>query len=139
MRTLIVASGNSLRGDDGVAHRVLELLDARAESRSVLQLTPELAAEIANVDTVIFIDAAVDGSVVTVEPVPRPTSPPALTHVSNPSDIVALSAALFGFRGRALQCRIPVTDFAPGEGLSPYAENFAQEAARLLSQSGVRT
>ena len=132
MRTLLVASGNSLRGDDGVAHRVVQLLGARAEARSVMQLTPELAAEIAGFDTVIFLDAAVGVQAVSIEEVPKPSAAVTLTHVSRPAEIVALSAVLFGFRGRALECRIPVADFGAGEQLSPLAERFANEAAHLL-------
>jgi len=134
MRTLLIASGNSLRGDDGVAHRVLQLLDVKVEARSVMQLTPELAADIAAFDTVVFLDAAVGSETVTIEDVPKPTAPAALTHLSRPSEIVALSAALFGFRGRALECRIPVADFAPGRQLTPLAERFAKEAAQLLGE-----
>jgi Ni,Fe-hydrogenase maturation factor len=134
MRTLFIASGNSLRGDDGVAHRVLELLGASAEARSVMQLTPELAAEIAGFDTVIFLDAAVGIQTVTMEDVPKPRAAATLTHVSRPAEIVALSTALFGFRGRALECRIPAADFAAAQQLSPVAERFANEAARLLGE-----
>jgi hydrogenase maturation protease len=134
MRTLLIACGNSLRGDDGVAHRVLELLGARAEARSVMQLTPELAAEIAGFDTVVFLDAAAGIQTVIIEDVPQPTAPAPLSHVSRSSEVVALSIALFGFHGRALECRIPVADFAAGQQLSPVAERFANQAAQLLRE-----
>jgi len=132
MRTLLIACGNSLRRDDGVAHRVVELLGA--EARSVMQLTPELAAEMAGFDTVVFLDAAVGIPTVTLEAVPKPTAAATLTHVSRPADIVALATALFGFQGRALECRIPVADFAAGQQLSPMAERLANEAAQLLAE-----
>jgi hypothetical protein len=47
--TLYIAIGNALRGDDGMAQRALELLQPGLGSvtRTVTQLTPELAAEIA--------------------------------------------------------------------------------------------
>ena len=105
----------------------------------MLQLTPELASEIADADTVVFLDAAIECAAVSVElvrekAVREKATPRALTHASNPSEIIALSTALFGFKGRAFQCRIPVADLAAGEGLSPYSENFAREAARVLLQ-----
>jgi len=134
MQTLLIASGNSLRGDDGVAHRVVELLGAGVEARSVMQLTPELAAEIAAYDTVVFLDAAVGIQTVTIEKVQKPAAPATLTHVSSPSEIVTLATALFGFRGRALECRIPVADFEAGRRLSPLAEAFAKEAAQMLGE-----
>jgi Ni,Fe-hydrogenase maturation factor len=134
MRTVLIACGNGLRGDDGAAHRVLELLGSGicAEGQSVQQLLPELASEIADTDVVVFLDAAADCEGVAVEPVPEPDAPPELTHFSRPSEIVAISRALYGFKGRAFQCSIPVSDLAPGEGLSSYAEGFAAEAARIL-------
>ena len=129
-----------MRGDDGAAQRVLDLLGPHsgAELRSVQQLLPELAGEIADAELVVFLDAAIDCDGVSVEPVREPEAPPALTHVSRPSEIVVLSRALFGFKGLALQCRIPVADLSmrglmsTGEGLSPFAEGFAGEAARIL-------
>jgi len=134
MRTLLIACGNCWRGDDGVAHRVLELLGPHsgAELRSVQQLLPEMAGEIAEADVVVFLDAAIDCDRLSVEAVREPEAPPALAHVSRPSEIVAVSRALFGFKGLAFQCRIPVADLATCQGLSPSAEGFAGEAARIL-------
>jgi Ni,Fe-hydrogenase maturation factor len=134
MRTLLIACGNCWRGDDGAAHRVLDLLgpDIGAQLRSVQQLLPELAGEIAEANLVVFLDAAIDCDRLSLEAVLEPEAPPALTHVSRPSEIVALSRALFRFKGLAFQCRIPVADFATGEKLSPSAAVFAEEAARML-------
>jgi len=134
MRTLLIACGNCWRGDDGAAHRVLDLLgpDIGAQLRSVQQLLPELAGEIAEADLVVFLDAAIDCDGLSVEAVREPEAPPALTHISRPSEIVVLSRALFGFKGLAFQCRIPVGNLSTGEGLSPSAEGFAGEAARIL-------
>jgi Ni,Fe-hydrogenase maturation factor len=56
VRTLVVAIGNSLRADDGVAHRVADLLTGLT-LRRVHQLTPELAAEMQQADMVVFLDA----------------------------------------------------------------------------------
>jgi len=134
MRTVLIACGNCWRGDDGAAHRVLDLLgpDSGAQLRSVQQFLPELADEIAQADVVVFLDAAIDCDALSLEAVREPEAPPALTHVSTPSEIVALSRALYGFQGRAFQCQIPAADLATGEGLSPYAEGFAGEAAQIL-------
>jgi Ni,Fe-hydrogenase maturation factor len=134
MRTVLIACGNRWRGDDGAAHRVLDLLGPviGAQLRSVQQLLPELAGEIGEADLVVFLDAAIDCDRLIVQAVREPEAPPALTHVSRPSEIVALSRALFGFKGLAFECRIPVADLAPGERLSPSASDFAGEAARIL-------
>src|SRR5271169_5144401 len=116
MPALVIAIGNPLRRDDGVAHCVRT--PPGVETRAVLQLTPEIAEEIAGYDTVIFVDADVDASQVRVEAVDAAPSRAALTHASRPSEIVALARSLFGFAGEAYSCRIPVSDLSEGEGLS---------------------
>jgi Ni,Fe-hydrogenase maturation factor len=52
-RRLVIGIGNLLRGDDGVGG----LLAEEVGGRSVQQLTPELAAELAELEVVVFIDA----------------------------------------------------------------------------------
>ena len=131
MRALVIAIGNPLRRDDGVAHHVL--IPSGVERRAVLQLTPEMAEEIAPYSSVVFVDADVDAKQVEMEPVDSVLAPSALTHVSRPSEIVALARALFGFTGRAYTCRIPVSDLSEGEGLSPRTETFAQQASRAVA------
>jgi len=131
MRTLLIAAGNSLRRDDGVALAVLEMLDA--ESLAVFQLTPEVAADLAGYDTVIFIDADTGAAELKIEPMDESRSPSgAFTHVSAPSEIVTLARSLYGFEGRALVCRIPVKDLSHGEGLSGRASALAAQAAEKL-------
>lgn len=134
-RTLLLACGNRLRRDDGVAHAALALLPAAegCETRSVLQLTPELAAEIAGYDKVIFVDAALSAIGPLLEPLPAEPFTPPLTHVSEPGDIVALARALFAFTGDAYLCRIQAPDLSQGEGLSAGAAEAALQAAYRLS------
>jgi hydrogenase maturation protease len=66
---LCIAIGNPLRGDDGVAHHVLELLPQYEQMRvlEVIQLMPELASEITGADAVIFLDADASVTEVTFE------------------------------------------------------------------------
>lgn len=139
MPALVIAIGNLLRGDDGAASRVLELLGSRSgvSSRAVLQLTPEIAEGIAPHDTVVFIDADVRVSEPQIDEVNSlPCSSP-LTHVARPAEIVALARSLFGFSGKAYVCRIPVSDFSESQKLSPGTETSARLAAceieRLLA------
>jgi hydrogenase maturation protease len=134
MRALLIAQGNRLRRDDGVAHAVLERLDPASdvEPRAILQLTPEVAEDIAGYEMVIFIDADAGATDLSIEPINQPPPAPALTHVSRPAEVVELSRALFGFSGRAFLCRIPVDDFSPGERLSRRASALAVQAAKKL-------
>lgn len=131
MRALVIAIGNPMRRDDGVAHSIR--VPAGATRRDVLQLTPEIAVEIASYDTVVFLDADVDAKQVRIEPVEDVVAPVLLTHVLKPCEIVALARVLFEFSGQAYTCRIPVSDLTPGEGLSLGARQFASGAAREIS------
>ena len=136
MRTLLIACGNPLRGDDGAAHEVLRLI-APAPDRATLtvhQLTPELAQEMAGFDRVLFLDADVQCGRPVVEPVPAWTSRSPLTHAANPAEILALSSALFGFGGEAYVCRIPARDFAPREALGPDERRMIDEVAGELER-----
>lgn len=61
-RTLIIGIGNTLRGDDGVAQRVVAALSGDAidaDVECVVQLTVELAPTLKRYDVVLFIDASV--------------------------------------------------------------------------------
>ena len=140
MSILLIAIGNPLRRDDGVAQAVLDLMNPRprVESRWILQLTPEMAETIGACETVIFIDADVSAAQLSIHLVDQPGLAAALTHVSTPAEVVALSRSLYGFGGRAWLCRIPVYDLSLGEGLSSDAHALAARAAAelevLLSQ-----
>ena len=134
MRALLIAAGNRLRRDDGVAHMALEQLGSArdVESCALLQLTPEVAEDIAGYDAVVFIDSDTRAADVRIEPLDQAPSPPALTHVLRPVEIVGLSRALFGFTGRAFLCRIPVDDLSSGERPSHRASELAVQATGKL-------
>ncbi|MGP0076067.1 MAG: hypothetical protein ACLPWF_29460 [Bryobacteraceae bacterium] len=125
MRALVIAIGNPLRRDDGVAHHVRV---PGLEKRAVLQLVPEVAEEIASFDLVVFVDASVTATRPRLEPV-GPSAGSPLTHVCSPGEIVALARSLFGFVGRAYLCHIPARDFSNSERLSARAQRFADQAA----------
>ncbi len=131
MRALLIACGNPLRRDDGAAHRVLRFLAPAPDRvfREVLQLTPELAEEIARFDRVVFLDADAGSNVLAIEPLCRTMAHSPLSHFSTPAEIVALARALFGFAGDALLCRIPADDFSAGEIPEKEVLQFAQQAA----------
>ena len=136
MKVLCIAIGNSLRGDDGVAHRVAERMEARDEvvACGVFQLTPEIAPEMARAETVVFIDADIDAREAAIEPVTTAGVRGApLAHSMTPCEIVCLAERLYGFAGQAYLCRIPVESF-DGEGLSDTAEAGANAALALLRE-----
>ena len=134
MRTLLIAIGNDLRRDDGVAHAVVQQIHPGCDfdMRPALQLTPEMAGEIARYDAVGFLDADASAAELTIATMSKSPQRSSLTHVATPEQIVALSKELFGFEGQAFVCRIPASDFSFGEGLSETAQEFAGQAAREI-------
>jgi hydrogenase maturation protease len=134
VRALVIGIGNPLRRDDGAARQVLEWLGNAAEVSTLVvqQLTPEIAADIAGYDAVVFVDADVSAKCVRIEPLRSARALSPLTHVARPAEIAALARNLFRFSGRAYTCHIPVGDLAEGEGLSRRTEAFAQQAARQV-------
>ncbi len=137
--TFLIAVGNTLRRDDGVAHRVLELLNLASDvvTRSCHQLMPEMAEDIAPADKVIIIDADVEPGEPRLELIEAQPSDP-LTHMIRPAELVALSRRLYSFSGEAYLCRVPGFDFDQGIGLSAEAEANAQRAADLVRSSAVQ-
>ncbi len=127
MPAIVIAIGNPIRRDDGVAHHVQ--ITPGVETRAVLQLTPELSETIAPYSTVVFVDADLDAKQVRMELVASVHAPSALTHVTKPAEIVAMARALFGFSGRAYTCHIPASDLSEGEGISESTQRFARQAA----------
>jgi Ni,Fe-hydrogenase maturation factor len=132
--TLLIAIGNQLRRDDGVAHKVLDLIPTspRLDSLRVFQLTAEVASAIASYHTVIFIDADLAALDLSIQPLDELPYCPMITHFTTPAEIVTLSRELFGFAGLAFLCRIPAKDISCGVELSLSATAYALQAAGAL-------
>ena len=102
-RTLLLACGNALRGDDGVGWRIgraAEKLPLRSDLSVILthQLLPEHAHEISEAEIVIFVDcsAVAQPGTVSVLPVePETTVPCVFTHHLDPASLLALARQLY--------------------------------------------
>lgn len=134
MHAVVLAIGNTLRGDDGVAARVADLLGMRSgvEVRRVHQLTPELAEEIAQAKTLVFIDADLGAAKARLERlVPAPQRSP-FTHTVTPGALVVLAEQLYGFQGVAYLCHVPAENFTEGDSLTEVAEAGARAAVECV-------
>jgi hydrogenase maturation protease len=130
-RALCIAMGNVLRRDDGAGRRVLELIGCvpGVVKRDVFQLTPEISAEIATMDVVVFVDADVNPGKPGIEPLAGDAGRTPLTHFLGPAEVVRMAETLYGFHGAAFVCRVSGVDFGAGAGLSADAEASARKAA----------
>jgi hydrogenase maturation protease len=62
--TIVIGYGNELCSDDGIGCRVANIVNlwhlSHVQSLAVHQLTPELAANLANINLAIFVDASIN-------------------------------------------------------------------------------
>jgi len=135
---LVIGYGNELRGDDGIGPRVAEVVAATnyPDVRVVrcFQLVPELAADLAQVQRVIFVDGVAEARKTAVEV--RSLSPAETTdwstHVADPRTLLALAQALYGRMPEAWYVLVSGENFDFGEGLSSAACDNVQKAGERI-------
>jgi len=141
--TLVIGYGNDLRSDDAAGVRAAGLLaEHHPEQRTIVvrQLTPELAADIAMADRVVFLDAypaEKDGASLRVERVREDgeAHESALAHHCDPASLLRLSRYLFGTAPEAWVVGIPAFSFDVGETTSPATSLWIDEAVGLIEGS----
>ena len=126
---LILAYGNPLRGDDGVAWRAADALqdkfpETQVEIRCLHQLTPELAETVSRFACVIFVDAASPqagkpGEIRVEELLTETITGTAVGHSLSAGSLLALAASLYGAKPRAFSVTVTGEDFGHRDRLSP--------------------
>lgn len=151
--TLIIGYGNPDRQDDGVAWHILvgtakrlgfhtpdspddgfESFETEPSFLFVLQLTPELAEDIAAYDRVCFVDAHTgaiprDVNVDIIKP-DYHTSP--FTHHMTAQTLMELTQTLFHRDLEALIISVRGYEFGFSVGLSARTQNLADEAVQQI-------
>jgi hydrogenase maturation protease len=141
---LIVAYGNPLRSDDGVAWHAADALEGKIRGVEILrlhQLAPELAETASCFDTVIFVDAAsspeagdpgeirseeLDGN--------ASISATAFSHAVSPRVVIRLAKSLYGASPRGYSVTITGQKFDHGESLSPVVASALPEVLVQIEQ-----
>jgi hydrogenase maturation protease len=139
LRSLVIGYGNDLRSDDGagrvVADRIGDLELPGVSVRSVLQLTPELALEMAEVDTVVFVDASVEVIETTASPVVADEDgQSSMSHYSTPGRLLAMTATVGTPPSQAVAISIPVTDIGLGMELTPMTSIGVDQAVAMVTR-----
>jgi hydrogenase maturation protease len=142
-RCLILACGNTLRGDDSLGPFLgawaTEHFAANPEIRAITshQWTPELAEDIADAETVLFIDCAIDqapGQIILRELSPAPLNPGLATHHLSAPALLHTAQDLYGRQPRrALLLTIGAGSIELGEELSPAVRTALPDAQDLLA------
>jgi len=145
VRCLILACGNTLRGDDGVG----PWLAAWAEERfaadpavrviSCHQWTPDLAEDVAHAESVLFLDCAIDmapGAVQLALMQPASTNAGLATHHVGAGELLALSRDLYASLPRkSLLLTVGAGSTEMGETFSESVKGALPEACNLLEQT----
>ncbi|NJL47202.1 MAG: hydrogenase maturation protease [Leptolyngbyaceae cyanobacterium SM2_5_2] len=143
---LIIGYGNELRGDDGVGPQVAMAVSdwhlSSVKSLPVQQLLPEIAADMAKADYVIFVDACGKSNAPSIQINPVVTNKEALSRCTtmsmhqacDPSTLVALTHVLYGNHPRAWLLRIPTEHCDLGRSLSKTAQHGADRALRTIER-----
>jgi hydrogenase maturation protease len=145
---LLIGYGNLLRSDDGVGPAIVSRLAAgfAGEGRCAFltphQLTPELAAEAAGAERVVFVDASVECAAGEVRVrrldvahaggMPTRASAP-LGHSSSPEAILGICKALYDRAPRAWSIGVGVANLTVGDRLSPAVSRAANRLCRRLA------
>ncbi len=125
---MVIGYGNELRSDDAIGQRVANVINfwhlSNVQSLAVHQLTPELAATLANANLAIFVDASInsESADVQVESILPTESSIILGHRADPRSLLALTKLLYGYCPPAWIVTVPGVNFELGDCLSPIAE-----------------
>lgn len=145
VRCLILACGNTLRGDDGVGIWLGEWAAEQFRNKPEIQVisqqqwTPELAEEIARAESVVFIDCCEDSTpgfarVVSVKPCDNDAAME--THQLDAPQLLALARELYGsLPRRAKLLTVGACSMNLGEELSGLAMTALPEACKLLENT----
>lgn len=137
-RVLILACGNALRSDDGVGpwlaqwaeEKFSEDPEIRVISRQ--QWTPDLAEDIAQAESVLFIDCSVEsapGSVRLLEVQPSASPQGLATHHSGASELLALARDLYNSTPKHAQL------LTIGAGSTELGETFSEPVLDAIPQA----
>ncbi len=148
-RVIVIGYGNTLRSDDGAGQRVAEIIAhwhlPQVRSISVHQLTPELAAPIAEAELAIFIDVYQveaqselenDIRVISIDPTTYKQYDPnkGTGHITDPHSLLYLTDLVYGKTPVAWWMLIPAVNFEFGDRLSTLTTAGIARAIPLIQQ-----
>ena len=147
-RCLILACGNTLRGDDGVGLWLAEWAENRFSGQPGVrviadhQWTPELAEDVAHAQSVLFIDCSLDSEPGSVNLTPIEPAAPAqaiATHHQGAAELLALSRDFYAFLPQiAMQLTIGAASTELGEQFSDAVAAALPEACHLIEKTVLR-
>jgi hydrogenase maturation protease len=147
-RCLILACGNTLRGDDGVGLWLAAWAEQRFSDRPGVRIiadhqwTPELAEDVARAHSVLFIDCSLGSNpgslhLTPVEPVTG--NPEHNTHHLGAAELLALGRELYSsLPHEALQLTIGAGSIEMCESFSAAVTAALPQACKLIDETVLR-
>ena len=147
-RCLILACGNTLRGDDGVGLWLAAWAERRFANQAEIKIiarqqwTPELAEDVACAESVLFIDCSVDsapGSIKLTPVEPSACGQGIATHHSGAAELLALARDYYSSQPHNAQLlTIGAGSTALGEAFSDAVATALPEACKRLEETVLR-
>ncbi|GIX07223.1 MAG: hypothetical protein KatS3mg115_1626 [Candidatus Poribacteria bacterium] len=140
-KTLLLALGNTLRGDDGVGPWIAEQLreDPRVLEAVDIEITHQLliehADQIAQYQQVVFVDAHTELETSQwLRIAPLEANPPASvsSHHLSPAALLQMARQLYGAQTEGWIVSVRAERFQIGAGLSPKTQAAAKKAISAL-------
>jgi hydrogenase maturation protease len=142
-RCLILACGNTLRGDDGLGPWLAQWAEERFRDNKEVRIisrqqwTPELAEEISQAQSVLFIDCSVEsapGSVQLLDVQPAAPAQGIATHHTGAAELLALAGEFYNsLPAQAMQLTVGAGSTELSEQFSPAVTAALPEACRILA------
>lgn len=139
-RVLVLACGNALRGDDGVALHIASCVNGvcgpDTQVHTDQQWAPELAQPISQAEMVVFLDASASmapGEIACRELGSGSSSVSSFTHQISPEALLALAQDLYGSHpSRAYLLTVGGASFDLQEGLSEPVRHAIPQAIERI-------
>ncbi len=135
---LVIGYGNDLCGDDGLGPHLARTVSGwnrpGLEVKALAALGPEVAALMAGMRLVLFVDARIDRPrrAVEVRRLQPTFGPNLLGHAYQPASLLGLTRGLYGLAPESWSITVAGYDFALGESLSaPALANGRLALARI--------
>lgn len=148
VRCLVLACGNTLRGDDGVGPWLADWARKQFPDRqgfrivSRQQWTPELAEDVARAGSVLFIDGSLESTPgsVNLSPVEPNAQPPRLaSHHLSAAELLALARELYAsLPHEALLLTVGAGSVRLGEDFSDALRAALPQACRSVKETILR-
>lgn len=87
-KIVLIGYGNEYRRDDGLGIRLLDLIDEEISKIKIQELSIDILDDIKDFDTVVFIDAALEGEDINFRKIEKKAKFSPLTHHISPEELL---------------------------------------------------